>query len=223
MLKKNLSPLHLDQRQLWDITPVANPQIAVFPGDTPFRRKILLDRQSGHHITLSALETTVHLGAHADAPNHYSNQQVGIESVDLRTYMGPAQVVDLSRRVFAGDRLRLQIADLQGIEVKAPRVLFRTGTFPDPQKWSNGFMALSSDLIHFLADKGVILVGIDTPSIDPAEDGILESHGAVAARKMAILEGLVLDQVESGLYELIALPLPLQDFDASPVRAVLVR
>ena len=38
---------------------------------------------------------------------------------------------------------------------------------------------------------------------------------------MAILEGLVLDRVPEGLYELIALPLPLAGFDASPVRAVL--
>ena len=38
---------------------------------------------------------------------------------------------------------------------------------------------------------------------------------------MAILEGLVLAGVSAGVYELIALPLKLQGFDASPVRAVL--
>lgn len=38
---------------------------------------------------------------------------------------------------------------------------------------------------------------------------------------MAILEGIVLDGVPSGRYELIALPLKLEGFDASPVRAVL--
>jgi arylformamidase len=38
---------------------------------------------------------------------------------------------------------------------------------------------------------------------------------------MAILEGLVLRDVLPGEYELIALPLKLEGFDASPVRAVL--
>ena len=38
---------------------------------------------------------------------------------------------------------------------------------------------------------------------------------------MAILEGLVLDGVPDGDYELIALPLKLATLDASPVRAVL--
>jgi arylformamidase len=38
---------------------------------------------------------------------------------------------------------------------------------------------------------------------------------------MAILEGLVLSGVPDGLYELIALPLKLVGFDASPVRAIL--
>lgn len=38
---------------------------------------------------------------------------------------------------------------------------------------------------------------------------------------MSILEGLVLKDVPEGTYELVALPLPLVGFDASPVRAVL--
>ena len=38
---------------------------------------------------------------------------------------------------------------------------------------------------------------------------------------MAILEGIVLDDVAEGDYELIALPLRLKGLDASPVRAIL--
>jgi arylformamidase len=38
---------------------------------------------------------------------------------------------------------------------------------------------------------------------------------------MGILEGLVLADVPDGVYELIALPLKLVGFDASPVRAIL--
>jgi arylformamidase len=38
---------------------------------------------------------------------------------------------------------------------------------------------------------------------------------------MRVLENLVLDDVDGGDYELIALPLRLTNADASPVRAVL--
>jgi arylformamidase len=38
---------------------------------------------------------------------------------------------------------------------------------------------------------------------------------------MAILEGLVLDDIVPGAYELIALPLKIEGADGSPVRAIL--
>jgi arylformamidase len=77
--------------------------------------------------------------------------------------------------------------------------------------------------VDFLAERGVRLVGIDTPSIDLQEDKVLESHQAVLRADMAILEGVVLDAVDPGIYTLIALPLRIPGADASPVRAVLVR
>jgi arylformamidase len=106
--------------------------------------------------------------------------------------------------------------------VRAPRVLFRTGTFPDPDVFDEDFAALSPELVEALADQGVVLVGLDTPSVDLCHDKVLLSHTAIARRDLAILEGVVLDHVEPGLYTLIALPLRIEGADASPVRAVLV-
>ena len=103
-----------------------------------------------------------------------------------------------------------------------PRVLFKTSSFPDPNEWRDHFNSLSPDTILSLADQGVKLVGIDTPSIDPHDSKDLESHNAVYKANMAVLEGLVLNQVQPGRYDLIALPLPIEGGDASPVRAVLL-
>ena len=64
-------------------------------------------------------------------------------------------------------------------------------------------------------------MGLDTPSVDPFSSRDLPSHQAFLRHDMAILEGLVLDDVPEGLYELVALPLRLAGFDASPVRAIL--
>ena len=106
--------------------------------------------------------------------------------------------------------------------ILAPRVLFRTGTYPDPNTFNSDFASLSPALIEWLASEGVRMVGIDTPSIDPAESKDLPSHAMVAAHNLAILEGIVLESVADGVYTLVALPLRIVGADASPVRAILV-
>ena len=65
------------------------------------------------------------------------------------------------------------------------------------------------------------MLGVDTPSVDPAAAKQLLAHAACLEAGITILEGLVLDHVADGEYELIALPLRLVGFEASPVRAVL--
>jgi arylformamidase len=211
--------IKIDAKKIIDITPVITPQMAVFPGDTPFTRDILLDMKKGHNLSLSSIKTTVHIGAHTDAPNHYSKEGESIEKRPLSIYIGSAQVIEVKARM--GERITK--ADLVGKKITAPRVLFKTLSFPNPYKWNNDFMALSAELIEHLHQNGVRLVGIDTPSIDLMTDQVLESHNAVARNDMAILEGIVLNDVNEDEYQLIALPLSIADADATPVRAILLK
>ena len=88
-------------------------------------------------------------------------------------------------------------------------------------KFNEDFAGLSPVLVDDLHDKGVKLIGIDTPSVDLFESKDLPAHKRFLAHDMAILEGIVLKDVPAGMYELIALPLKLMGFDASPVRAIL--
>ena len=175
-----------------------------------------MDMARGDNITLSTLRATMHLGAHADGPNHYGKDAPAIDERGLDYFLGPCQVI----RVGVARATRITPAMLPG-EVTTSRVLFATGTYPDPQNWNTDFAALSVDLIDFLHDRGVITVGIDTPSVDLFESKDLPAHKAILRCNMSILEGLVLKDVPEGIYELIALPLRLVGFDASPVRAVL--
>ena len=198
-----------------DISPEISEKIAVWPGDTPYEREVLMDVGRGDSLGLSRVKSTLHLGAHTDAPNHYSVGE-GISERSLNYYFGPCQVVLVS--VFRGERVVIDHLP----EIKAPRVLFKTKSFPDPNRWNDDFCSLSPELIDFLADKNALLVGIDTPSIDPFESKKLEAHSRVKNHNMAILEGIVLDHVKEGLYTLSALPLKLKGADASPVRAVLM-
>ena len=201
-----------------DISPTLSEETAVFPGDQVFSRDVAMDFSKGDHLALSSIRTTVHIGAHVDAPNHYHGEGEGIDQRDLGIYMGPCQVISVPTA--RGERIRQE--DLGEKKIKAPRVLFHTGSFPNPNRWNDDFCSLCPNLVDFLATSGVILVGIDTPSIDPASSKKLEAHQKVYSNNMAILEGVVLNHVKEGLYKLIALPLKIDGGDASPVRAVLV-
>jgi arylformamidase len=203
---------------LYDITPPITEKLKVWPGDTPPTREVLLDIDKGDNLTLSTLHATVHLGAHADGANHYAPGNVadGIGERELDFYLGPCQVmhVDVERGT------RISISNLKS-EIQAGRLLLATGTFPDPDHWNEDFAGLEPDLVDHLHEQGVMLVGVDTPSVDLQESKDLPAHARFLANDMAILEGLVLAEVPDGVYELIALPLKLMGFDASPVRAVL--
>ncbi len=201
---------------IYDITAPVSEKLAVWPGDTKPKREVLLDMKRGDHLTLSTLHATVHLGAHADAPSHYGRDAATMEQCSLDAYLGPCQVI----RVNAERATRI-VPEQITVELETERVLLATGTFPDPTRFNEEFAALSPALVDHLHERGVKLVGIDTPSVDLFDSKDLPAHKRFLAHDMAILEGLVLADVPEGVYELIALPLRLVGFDASPVRAVL--
>ncbi len=177
---------------------------------------MLADLKRGDNITLSTLRATVHLGAHADAPSHYGRAAASIESRSLDLYLGRCRVV----RIPAARGTRIPPSAIPA-DLGAERVLIATGSYPDPYAFNEDFVALEPETVDLLHDRGTRLVGIDTPSVDLYSAKQLVAHARFLAHDMAILEGLVLAHVPEGEYELIALPLKLDGFDASPVRAVL--
>ncbi len=202
--------------KIYDISPAVAEGFPVWPGDTPLTRERLLRLEAGDAVELSTLRATVHLGAHADAPSHCTAGAPSIERLPLETYLGRCQLLRL--RVARGRRI--DPADLPAA-VECERLLLDTGTFPDPQVLNRDFAAPSVELVRHLAGRGVRLLGLDAPSVDLFDSEELPVHHACGRHGVAILEGLRLAGVPEGVYELIALPLRLAGFEASPVRAVL--
>lgn len=201
---------------IWDISPTISDALPVWPGDTRFAANPTWEIADGCPVHVSRMTMTTHLGAHADAPSHYDPAGAAIDAVGLAPYLGPCRVVHC-----IGATL-VEPAHLAGkLDGVPPRVLLRTYKSAPQQEWDAGFPAISPATIELLASQGVILVGTDAASLDPQDSKTLDAHQAVRARRMAILEGVVLDQVPEGDYELIALPLKLAGMDASPVRAIL--
>ncbi len=203
--------------KLIDISPPISPRIQNWPGDVPYTSRKSARLRDGDGIDLGDFHSSYHVGAHTDAPQHYHREGRDASQLPLDAYTGPCQVIEV--RAKRGKRFGL--ADLRQ-EPSAPRVLFKTGTFPDPTDWNTDFAAPEPELIDALGKKGVVLVGFDAPSTDLFDSKGLPSHQMLFRHGMMNLEGLVLDHVAPGHYTLIALPLRLVDADASPVRAVLV-
>ena len=206
-----------DARQIWDISAPVHSATPVYPGDTPYRQRWDLRLQDGHPVNLSTVELSPHVGTHADAPLHYDAHGLAMGAVDLTTYLGPCRVIhaiDCAPLITWAHLAHAITPDLP------PRVLVRTHA-QHPTQWDDHFAGFAPDTIARLADCGVRLIGLDTPSVDSWHNHSLDSHALVCERDLRILEGLVLEAVPEGDYELIALPLKWTQAEASPVRAVL--
>lgn len=168
-------------------------------------------------VNVGSVCMSTHLGTHADAPLHYDANGLSAGAMALDTFIGPCRVI---HAIGYGSRVQWKHIFHRITADLPPRVLVRTCQ-QAPAHWDAELSGLAPDIIDRLADLGVLLIGIDSASIDPADSHALESHQRVHARDLRILENLVLDEVPEGDYELIALPLKLTEADASPVRAVL--
>jgi arylformamidase len=202
---------------LWDISPPIRPQTPVWPGDTPVSVERVWRMEAGSPVNVGRLTLSPHTGAHADAPLHYDAEGAPIGEVALDTYLGPCRVIHCigARPVVTPEQVAAFLDDAP------PRVLLRTCDRAPLDAWDPHFCAVAPATVDLLAQNGVRLIGIDTPSLDPQESKTMDAHRRIRAHRMAILEGLVLDAVAPGDYELIALPLRFATLDASPVRAVL--
>ncbi|MEY4631255.1 MAG: metal-dependent hydrolase/cyclase [Pseudomonadota bacterium] len=208
----------MSETEIIDISPPISEASPVWPGDTPFSRKWNARIADGSNIDLSALTTTVHVGAHADAPSHYRAGGNTIDQVDLTPYLGRCVVVD------ARGARRIQPEHCApALASGHVRLLFKTRTHREGPVFETDFAAFSPEAVQLMGESGVLLAGIDTNSVDPFDSKDLPAHQMFARFHMRNLEGLDLLDVTPGEYELIALPLKLAGFDASPVRAVLRR
>lgn len=203
--------------KLFDISPPISKDTPVWPGDIPFKFESNWKLEGDCPVNVGYIKSSTHTGAHADAPWHYSNDGKTIDEVDLERYIGPCLVVE----AFSSHGV-IKIEDIiDQMPQTLNRVLFKTYQKAPLNIWDEEFTAISPEVIDMLSVKGCFLVGIDTPSIDLQNSKTLDAHKAVLKNDMSILEGLVLDGVRAGFYELIAPPLRIVGGDASPVRAIL--
>lgn len=201
---------------LLDISQRLNHNVPTWPGDTPFSFELTWTKEDSGSVNVGKVVMSTHTGTHIDAPFHFDSEGKKVLELDLNLYIGKAKVIQVPGKESIGAE------DLSSFNLKGvTRLLIRTDSWVDPRHFPTEICYLRPDLAPFLAEKGVRLIGLDVPSVDPLDSKELAAHHALLQNDIHILEGAVLAHVEEGDYELIALPLPLEGADGSPVRAVL--
>lgn len=199
-----------------DISQPLYGGVPVWPGDTPFSYGLTWTKEMSGSVNVGQVTMSTHTGTHIDAPYHFDEEGKRIGELELEVYAGPAQVVQLDgiERI---DPAVLARTDISGVT----RLLIRTGAWKDRSRFPETIPPVDPALAPWLQERGVRLLGLDLPSVDPLNSKDLPAHHALARHGIYILEGAVLDGVKPGRYELVAFPLPFRDADGSPVRAAL--
>lgn len=200
-----------------DVTQPLSNNIAHWPGDTPFDYRVKTMAETGS-VNIGHILTSLHMGTHIDAPFHVDDGGEKVDELPLDVYIGRAKIVDVTGHDSIG-KSELENLELDGVE----RLLLRTAVRTDHTVFPENFTYLRPDIGLFLQEKGIRLIGVDVPSVDPVDSKSMSSHHSLIDHGVYILENLVLANVDPGDYELIALPLAIQGGDGSPVRAVVKR
>jgi arylformamidase len=202
--------------RIYDISMRVEEGVISWPGDADYRWTWTFQKSKGASCNVGQMSLSFHTGTHVDAPYHFTDTGTTIEGLDLDAYIGPARVLDVRGRSV------IRKSDLTAIErASAPRVLLRTDGWVDRRVFPECIPTLDTDVPAWLGSRGVVLLGVDVPSVDQIDSKELPIHHALNDHGIRILENIVLTEVPEGEYELIALPLRLVGADGCPVRAIL--
>lgn len=198
-----------------DITRPIASGMPVWPGDPP----VAVTRLGQALPALSQISLGSHSGTHVDAPAHFIAGGATVEQLPLGVLIGPAWVAHIAG---AGVITAAQLASA-GIPDGPIRLLLRTANSDSTATvFDPGFVALAPDAAAWLLDRGIELVGIDGPSIEPFDAPDTTVHTSLLGAGMVVVENLDLHAIPPGAYLLICLPLPIADGDGAPARVILI-
>jgi len=198
--------------------PLRNAMVH-WPSDPPVRIERVLNIECGDSHTLSQISIGSHTGTHVDAPLHFIRQGLGVDKMPLDTTLGQARVIEIqdSESIKPGELVSHHIR-------RGERILFKT--LNSSRGWQTDafiedFVFISKEAARFLAERSVRVVGIDYLSVGGYKRDGAEIHQTLLKGDVWIIEGLDLSRVKAGKYDLICLPLKIDQGDGAPARAIL--
>ena len=207
-----------------DVTAALDPATTpIYEGDAPMKFDFLKDMRKGDSFTLSVYSLGAHSGTHIDAPMHFIRDGASIDRLALEPLIGRARVIEIADSVQAIDAAQLNRHRWQGAE----RVLFRTRSsirgWMKSSTFRRDFAYIAPDAAQLLADAGIALVGVDYISAEQFGAPAPKAHEILLGKGIPIVEGLALDAISAGEYDLIVLPIKVVGHEGAPARAVVRR
>lgn len=201
-----------------DITLPISDKYPAWPGLLPFSIESDTKMENGDVYNATHVQMNSHFGTHVDAPRHFLMDGGAVDELPLDYLIGPCQVFELECSQTIGKK-DLEGLDLTGVE----RVLFKTNNkkILHDDTFHEDFIGLDPSGAHYLAEKGVKVVGVDYYSVAAWGEQAIEVHQVLLKKKVVLLEGVDLTNVEKGRYQLIALPMKVEGAEAAPARIVL--
>lgn len=205
--------------KIYDITVSLSGKTPIYPGDPEVLIEPRLSLAKGDGQNLSYLAFGSHTGTHIDAPYHFFEEGMKVHELPLELLIGRTRVL----QVASGDGIsadNLAEHDLGDVN----RVLFKTRNsylWESNHEFVEKYVHLTPDAATYLVKAGMKVVGIDYLSVDRYNYDKPEVHLRLLQSGVIIIEGLNLSEVEPGDYEMICLPLKVQDGDGAPARVIL--
>ena len=194
-------------------TPIRDGMVH-WPDNAPVQVRKTLSIATGAAANVTEVSMSAHTGTHVDAPLHFTANAGDSTTIDLSRLIGRARVVGIT------DPHSISLAEVEQLEIRpGDRLLFRTRM--SDHEWSTlpfqpDFVALDADAARHLRDLGVVCVGVDYLSVGKAD-----THHTLLDAGICVIEGLALQRIAPGEYEMLCLPLKIVDSDGAPARVLL--
>jgi len=237
----------LPKGEIVDLSHSFDSKTIYWPTESGFtlekERDLLTDK--GYYYRSNKFAAPEHGGTHIDAPAHFARDGKALDAIPLEQLVGPAVVVDVTRKCEADRDYLISVDDLLDWEKangKIPErtiVLFRTGYgkyWPDREKYLGtsqlGAEAVAS--LHFpglapaaaawlVGERAIKAVGLDTASIDRGQSTAFESHVALMTHDVPAMENLAnLERLPPTGVTVVALPMKIRGGSGGPLRAIAI-
>lgn len=190
-----------------------------WPGDPEVEISQVMNMASGDVCNLTHIQMSAHTGTHLDAPRHFTRDGVSMSAWTPECTVGPCRVIAIE------DPVAIRAGELAAHGPRAGEILLfktRNSAFArETNAFQEDFVYLAKNGADLLAGAGVRTVGIDYLSIGGFHNDLVETHVSLLGAGIWVIEGLQLENVAPGAYELCCLPLRLEDADGAPARALL--
>lgn len=201
-----------------DITLPMEIGMLAYEGDPEFSMKERSSIKRGDLYNLSILSFGSHTGTHIDAPSHFYDDGLTVDQLGLDYFIGRARVIEVQNpvSVTADELKRHNIGKGERLLIKT-----RNSRLLKSAVFEKDYCALEPDAAEFLAHTGIRTLGFDYLSVERYGSLIPQVHYLLLKENIVIVEGLMLEGIKPGFYEMYILPLVLKGGNGSPVRAVL--